>query len=295
MKYQRLFVGRVPLHFGGAFVAFVVSLLTAIIGSAPCVNAAGLSSTSSPQVREIETARPDSGPPVQDLPYQPPIATEAAPVERDPVMESQYQLQLLHRDVMEVRGILEELKFELARVKAIQEDRYLELDSRLQELLKSRVETWPQRADTGGVADPDTAKTTTANANLDEKSLYDTSLQLIRNRQYDLAITQLESLIARFPDSQVIANAYYWLGEVYAAKQPPDYEKARQALAQVITFFPDHRKVPDAAFKLGKVYYLLGDCERAVELLKGVSKQHAGKSVAKLADTYLHETVQCDS
>ena len=86
-----------------------------------------------------------------------------------------------------------------------------------------------------------------------EKALYDTSLELIRNRQYDLAITQLQAVITQYPDGNYAANAYYWLGEVHAAKPQPDYESARQSLVQVITFFPDNRKVPDAAFKLGKI------------------------------------------
>jgi len=53
--------------------------------------------------------------------------------------------------------------------------------------------------------------------------------------------------------------------------------------------------VPDAAFKLGKVYHLMGDCERATELLNQVSAQHSGKSVARLAETYLKDKVSCEN
>ena len=119
------------------------------------------------------------------------------------------------------------------------------------------------------------------------------ALRLGEEGQYDLAITQLESLIARFPDGEYTANAYYWLGQVYAAKANPDFEKARQALAQVISYFPEHSKVPDAAYALGKVYHTLGDCERATDLLQQVVDQYPGKSAAKLAETYLRESVDC--
>ena len=110
-----------------------------------------------------------------------------------------------------------------------------------------------------------------------------------------MAITQLEALIGRFPDGEYTANAYYWLGQVQAAKTNPDFEKARQALAQVISYFPDHGKVPDAAYALGKVYYKLGDCERATDLLQQVIDQYSGKSAAKLAESYLRESVNCDN
>lgn len=217
--------------------------------------------------------------------YRPPIEE----VDQNTPMENQYQMQLLQQEVMELRGLLEEIRYELDRIKTTQDDRYLELDARLQQVVKAAAEPPPSKIVMPDVMPGDGAPL------LDEKTSYDTALQLIRNRQYELAITQLESVIARFPDGDYAANSYYWLGEVYAAKPTPDYEKARQALAQVITFFPDHRKVPDAAFKLGKVYHLLGDCSRATELLTQVIEQNDGKSVAKLADTYLRESVNCDS
>ena len=128
----------------------------------------------------------------------------------------------------------------------------------------------------------------------DERKLYDAALELIHSRQYELAITQLQAVITQFPDGALAPNAYYWLGEVYAAKPDPEYELARQALAQVITYFPEHHKVPDAAFKLGKVYHLMGDCRRATELLSQVVNQQQGTSVATLAQTYLRQIGSCN-
>jgi len=219
--------------------------------------------------------------------YQPPIEEES----RSGGMESQYQLQLLQQEVMELRGLVEQLQHELSRLKSIQDDRYLELDARLQQLLKANVQA-PQLVP----EDPEEeAAVAVVDENFNEKDLYQTTQILIRNRQYEMAITQLEALIARFPDGEYTANAYYWLGQVQAAKTNPDFEKARLALAQVITYFPEHRKVPDAAYALGKVYYTLGDCERAIDLLEQVIDQYPGKSAAKLAKNYLSDSVNCDN
>lgn len=214
------------------------------------------------------------------LPYQPPIEDEFQQTRG--AGETQYQMQLLQQEVQELRGLVEELSYKLEQMQRTQNDRYLELDGRV------------QRLTTNGVSDlapitPTEQGDVPVVAGEDEKTLYDNAVELIRARQYDLAISQLEAVISRFPDGAFTANAYYWLGEVQAAKPEPDYEAARQALAQVITFFPDNRKVPDAAFKLGKVYYLMGDCVRAKELLNQVVDQHQGKTVAKLASDYLRD------
>lgn len=218
--------------------------------------------------------------------YQPPIEEEVA----SGGMENQYQQQLLQQEVMELRGLVERLQHELSRLKSIQDDRYLELDARLQQVLKANVqEPVPVTEDPGETA------VAVIDGNLSEKDLYETTQVLIRNRQYEMAITQLEALIDRFPDGEYTANTYYWLGQVQAAKTNPDFEKARQALAQVISYFPEHSKVPDAAYALGKVYYTLGDCERATDLLQQVMDQYPGKTAAKLAENYLRESVNCDN
>ena len=218
--------------------------------------------------------------------YQPPIEEEVA----SGGMENQYQQQLLQQEVMELRGLVERLQHELSRLKSIQDDRYLELDARLQQVLKANVQVpVPVTEDPGETA------VAVIDGNLSEKDLYETTQVLIRNRQYEMAITQLEALIDRFPDGEYTANTYYWLGQVQAAKTNPDFEKARQALAQVISYFPDHSKVPDAAYALGKVYYTLGDCERATDLLQQVMDQYPGKTAAKLAENYLRESVNCDN
>jgi tol-pal system protein YbgF len=234
------------------------------------------------------------------LPYQAPIEDEFADRATG---ETQYQVQLLQQEVQELRGLVEELQFQLQQMRTTQNDRYLELDSRVQSLTA-------QPGSTAGVISNSTGSESIGQASAvvgpdsdanvavikDEKTLYNGAVELIRARQYDLAISQLEAVIAQYPQGQFTANAYYWLGEVHAAKPEPDFDAARQALAQVITFFPDNRKVPDAAFKLGKVYHLTGDCDRARELLEQVITDHEGKTVARLAADYIRDRMgSCDT
>ncbi|MEX0943740.1 MAG: tetratricopeptide repeat protein [Pseudomonadales bacterium] len=238
--------------------------------------------------------------PVERVRFEPPIEDEVKEADGYPGMETQYQLQVLQAEVQELRGLVEELTYQLERIRSTADDRYLELDSRFQQL-DSQVSRGGRPALVDPSLEDDLAEVARGDEDArvgggqSEKALYETALELIRNRQFELAVTQLQAVITQYPDGDFIANAYYWLGEVHAAKPDPDYERARQALTQVITYFPDDRKVPDAAFKLGKVYHLMGDCARARELLNQVARDYAGKSAATLADNYLKDKVgDCD-
>jgi tol-pal system protein YbgF len=271
---------------------FLVVLLLLPIALGASENPIAVESLSSQSSRtpssgqgSVQPANPDF------VPFQAPIEDEPAFVDG---MESQYQLQILQQEVMELRGQVESLTFQLQRMRTTQEDRYLELDKRFQNFQLSPNAT--AIVESNGAAQETAAvnQVPAVTGVQDEKTLYETSLELIRNRQYDLAISQLEALINQYPDGDYAANSYYWLGEVYAAKPEPDYDSARKALAQVITFFPDHRKVPDAAFKLGKVYNLMGDCGRATDILSQVIETQKGTSVSKLAESYLRDNVTCE-
>ena len=215
--------------------------------------------------------------------YRPPVEEEDASI-----MEDQYLLQLLQQDVMTLRGMVEELSHRIDQLKSVQDDRYLELDSRLQQALKPAAVEPPERHEEG--APTETIET---DSTLSEKDSYDAIQSLIRSRKHDLAITRLQSMIERFPDGEHTPDAYYWLGQMYANKATPDYEKARQALAQVISYFPEHTRAPDAAYALGRVYHALGDCVRATELLTQVARQYKGRSVAILAEKDLGNLAPC--
>ncbi|MDH5736887.1 MAG: tol-pal system protein YbgF [Gammaproteobacteria bacterium] len=232
------------------------------------------------------------------LAAQNPVAVESAGGESkasstavSSAAETFYQLQLLQQEVAELHGKVEQLNHQLAEMKRLQENRYLDLDARLQTLSGSQ----PATTNVGIVADTkgsDETQSLPASAST-EDGLYESALSRVRIRDYDGAIADLNRLLEKYPDGSFAPNAYYWLGEIHAAKPSPDYENARRALAQVIQFFPDHRKVPDAAFKLGKVYHLMGDCERAGELLENVVEKYPGTSVARLAAEYQRDKLTC--
>ena len=208
-----------------------------------------------------------------------------------------YQMQVLQQEVMSLRGLVEQLSHDIQKSKSIQEDRYLELDRRLQNQSASHQPATAGVDSGAGSADlasaPDPSPPIAGEELKAEQSYYDEGLTSIRARDYDQAIASLRSVIEHYPTGVYAPNAYYWIGEVHAAKPEPDYEAARQALVQVIKSYPASNKVPDAAFKLGKVYHLMGDCSRAKASLGDVAKTYSTKSAGKLAERYLLDQIDC--
>ncbi len=207
--------------------------------------------------------------------------------------DSYYQSQVLQEEVQMLRGMVEELTYELQQVKQRQMDDYLDLDRRLSALTAGASVTSPSTV--GQVPAQDAAQASPAGlpavpatvAPADEAAMkvnYDRASDLLlKQRDIEGAALAFKQHVIDFPASPYVANAYYWLGEIYLL-QGQD-ELARQAFTAVVEQHASHGKSMDASFKLGKIYHQLGDDERARELLESAAQSTGG--AAKKAQSYL--------
>ena len=208
--------------------------------------------------------------------------------------ESYYQSQVLQEEVQMLRGLVEELRYELQQVKQRQMDDYLDLDRRLSSVLaagpdkqpptvgqgvpqSAAPEPWAATNGQSALASP--AEIASMKANYDEASDL-----LLKQRDIEGAALAFKQHIVDFPASPYAANAHYWLGEIYLL-QGQD-EAARQSFTAVVEEHATHGKAMDASFKLGKIYHQLGDDKRALELLEITAQ--SGGSAAKKAQSYLN-------
>ena len=113
--------------------------------------------------------------------------------------EMQYQMQLLQQEIMALRGLVEQLSYDVQRHRGIQDDRYLELDRRLQ----SVVIQGPVTTDANQEALASENAETEGNEPLSEQALYDAGLASIKSRQFDEAIEQLKQLIEQYPAGEI--------------------------------------------------------------------------------------------
>ena len=214
-------------------------------------------------------------------------------------------VEMLQQEVQQLRGQVEELNYNLGRLKEDQKQRYLDLDRRIVSLStaapvtkESRVvsatdqTTQPQtvasQVNDSLTAVPVTPTTETQTPAVQAPSdpeaanvAYKAAYALIRKRQFDASVVALLAFVKNFPQSDLVGNAYYWLGEVYMVQG--DASLAVGSFEYVISKFPQHRKIPDALYKAGVAYQNTGNVDKANQLLQRVLAEYPESSAARLA------------
>ncbi|GAA3951171.1 tol-pal system protein YbgF [Allohahella marinimesophila] len=230
-----------------------------------------------------------------------------------------YSVDQMKEELRDLRGQVDELTYRLKQAEDQQKTRYIDLDSRLQKLSGGGSDgtsdskrsddarpgnATPSDASVGAVPPPlaesgtiretvDPQATTEAGevladsnqvASPEARKAYDDAYALIKQRQYEPAVDALHAFVKDHPDSDLTANAYYWLGEVYLVL--PRLELAKQSFLLVVGKFPEHRKAPDAMYKLGVTTHRLGENDAARKVLNEVQARYPDTTAARLAGDY---------
>ena len=230
-----------------------------------------------------------------------------------------YQMQVLQQEVQMLRGMVEELNHELQQLKQRQMDDYLDIDRRLSAIVSSAPANSAPANNALANNAPANSRPGSSSAALDAKNSTDSSgyslnpaasnnagaakvaagpselaemkanyenasSLLLKKRDINGAALAFKQHVVDYASSPYVANAYYWLGEIYLLQDQA--ELSRQAFTSVIEQYPLHSKAMDARFKLGKLYHQLGEDARARELLETAATSSGG--VAKKALAYLN-------
>jgi tol-pal system protein YbgF len=94
------------------------------------------------------------------------------------------------------------------------------------------------------------------------------ALKLYNEGFYDIAAQQLNLFIDRYPSSERIPDAKYYLG--LSLFKSEDFENSRIEFQSLAVTFPDHKRSPEAWHKVGESYEKLGKWEEAARALETV-------------------------
>ncbi|MGZ5648813.1 MAG: tol-pal system protein YbgF [Usitatibacter sp.] len=213
------------------------------------------------------------------------------------VVELLRQIDQLNAELARLRGQLEVLGNENQQVQKRQRDFYLDLDSRLKRLegvpAGSPAQGMP--ASSASVSEPGPAapqlapqavpKVSTREDQAREVKAYDAASNLFRRNDFPSAIEAFRAFLKDYPDSQLAANAGYWIGISYANLK--DYRHALAAQEELLSHYPQSQKAPDALLAIAAIQVEQGDSGSARNTLEDIiarfpSSEAAGKARTRL-------------
>lgn len=194
------------------------------------------------------------------------------------------QLDEIQRDQRTMRGQLEELRYELDQMKDAQKKLYLDMDERLKKL-EARPVAQTAPADTGAGGSDGAAAGgddgTPQPPSQQEQDDYLAAFDLLKQGQYDKAISAYEQFLDKYPRGEYADNAQYWLGEANYVSR--NFEQSMAEFQRLIERYPQSDKVPGALLKVGYIHYERKDYNKARAVLQGLTANFPNSSAAGLA------------
>ena len=178
--------------------------------------------------------------------------------------------QQLENDLRSLRGKLEEQDNEIAQLKHELENRYADLDQRL-ELLQQKIDpeasnttednqqdtppsnttiTNPSSNTTAAAVNKAPVVVSTQNTSELEKAAYTVALDAYKQGGAKKAIAPMQNFIKNNPNSVYISNAYFWLAEFNLAIEPTNYAEAKKNYGIVANQYPNSSRAPRAVYQL---------------------------------------------
>ncbi len=210
-----------------------------------------------------------------------------------------FQLQQLRQEVQMLRGQVESQSQLINTLQQDGRDRYIDVDRRISDL-NSDIANLKKGGVVKSVAAPVTSTSSTGSStgsaapvpsvSGSAKDAYQDAYALIKAKKYDQAIAAYQTFIKNYPDSSLLPNAFYWLGELHMVKN--NFQEAERVFTVVVEQYPQSRKTADASYKLGQIYSRNGNQDKAKQQMQLVKQKYPNSTAAKLADRFLEKLTQ---
>ncbi len=201
------------------------------------------------------------------------------------------QLEQLRQETQALRGLMEELSFQLQEMSQDQKQRYLDLDERLGELVRVQRDAQTAVSTAGGAPAPVVIGGTVSTASesnapsVSDQDAYNQAFELIRAREFDQALNAMANFIQTYPDSPLVLDARFWRGQVFDV-QGQD-ANAIEEFRNLTQLAPDYRRILQVKVKLGKLLVKNQDLQGGRAILQEVINQAPESVEAGLAQREL--------
>ena len=210
----------------------------------------------------------------------------------DPTQKSslQDQVRALQQDLQNVRGELEVQAHRIEQLNQVIQEQRQVIESQPQKMKgqsAAPLKEEPSDAPVSSVTtDAMTSSSTAAHINpADEQISYLAAYDLVKSKRYDEALAAMQAFIQNYPRGGYTANAEYWTGELFLAKNQP--EQAIHHFDAVLKQFPSSSKAAASSLKIGYALTAMGKKEEAKQRFKEVIQRYPDTAAAQLAKSKL--------
>lgn len=118
---------------------------------------------------------------------------------------------------------------------------------------------------------------------------YQRAFDLLQQGKYGTAASSLQAFIKKYPQSSLVVDAYYWLGQAqYVLGQNGAAIKSLEAASH----YTQSSKAPDALLRMGQIYEAIGQPAKARATFRRLLKQYPSTPAAQKAQTQLQASGQ---
>lgn len=239
------------------------------------------------------------------------LSDRVAALEARDQAQGQQGIDLLNRiaqleaDVKDLRSQVEQMRNDNQQAADRAKAQYIDLDSRLARL-EGHAPTSPPAATAtppatrnpapatapsaaGRAAAPATSPSAPAAGNGGDEAAYKAAFDAMRAEHYADSASQFNAFVQQYPNSTLVPNAYYWMGESFYVTQ--NYQYALDAFRKVVDRFPDSPKAAGALLKVGYCQDGLKQRDAAKATLRQVISQYPTSEEASQAQRRLNAMV----
>ena len=186
------------------------------------------------------------------------------------------QVSALERRADEMQGVTDTLGHDATSTSERQRDLYADLDDRMRNL-ETNLQARGRSVLDGGSLAPGQLPVPGGS----DRDNYQAAFELVKEQRYEPATLAFQQFLLSFPESDLAANAQYWLAESYYVTQR--FNDALKSFQVVISDYPRSSKVADALLKMGYCNYELKRWEAAKVPLVRVQADFPDTTAARLA------------
>ena len=181
-------------------------------------------------------------------------------------LELSNTIEKLREEIARLRGQVEVLNNELTAQQKKTRDLFTDLDERLKTLEPKKI------ALEGGKE---------AVIERPEQNAFNTALEAFKGADMPRAIKLFTQFTTQYPQSALLAQAYYWLGTAQYSNK--EFKAAISTLSKFTNTYPDNSRIPDALLTIGNAQIAAGDKRGATLTFAKLGKQYPQSRAAQLA------------